>query len=66
MLIPAPSFPKLVTEQRQANNGLIGKLHITSEMDDNDVTQDIRSVFKHSMRNDHLLTSSLLEEALNS
>ena len=23
-------------------------------MDDNDVTQDIRSVFKHSMRNDHL------------
>ena len=32
---------------RQANNGLIGKLHITSEMDDNDVTQDIRSIFKH-------------------
>ena len=35
-------------------------------MDDNDVTEDIRSVLKHSMRNDHLLTTSLLEEALNS
>ena len=45
---------------------LLEELHITSEMDDNDVTQDICSVFKHSMRNDHLLTSSLLEEALNS
>ena len=39
-------------QARQANNGLIGKLHITSEMDDNDVTQDICSVFKHIMRKD--------------
>ena len=54
MLILAPSFLKVSYRARQANNGLIGKLHITSEMDDNDVTQDIRSVFKHSMWNDHL------------
>ena len=63
MLISAHSFFKVVTEQDRQTMDL---LESYSEMDDNDVTQDIRSVFKHSMRNDHLLTSSLLEEALNS
>ena len=57
MLIPAPSvlkagnfsYPRGRYQAKLANNGLIGKLHITSEMDDNDVTQEICSVFKHSM-----------------
>lgn len=44
------SFPRGKYRTKLADCGLIGKLHMTSEMDDDDVAREIRSIFKGPMR----------------
>lgn len=44
------SFPRGKYRTDLANSGLIGKLHMTSEMDEEDVAREIRSIFKRPMK----------------
>ena len=44
------SFPRGKYCTGLANCGLIGKLHMTSEMDKEDVAREIRSIFKEPMK----------------
>ena len=46
------SFPRGKYRAYLASAGLIGKLHMTSEMSDEDVASEIRSIFK-SLMNDN-------------
>lgn len=46
------SYPRGRYRAYLASNGLVGKLHLTSEMTKNDVKVEIRSVFKAHMQND--------------
>lgn len=45
-------YPRGKYRSDLANAGLIGKLHLTSEMTDLDVANEIRSIFKGPMRDD--------------
>ena len=62
LCIPKPSnqssnsgirYPRGRYRAYLASCGLIGKLHLTSEMTDEDVEREIRSIFKGPMQNDH-------------
>ena len=44
------SFPRGKYRTYLANCGLIGKLHMTSEMDEEDVAREIRSIFNRPMK----------------
>ena len=44
------SFPRGKYRTGLANCGLIGKLHMTSEMDEEDMAREIRSIFKGPMK----------------
>lgn len=46
------SYPRGKYRSTLANYGLIGKVHLTSEMTDEDVAYEIRSVFKEPMGHD--------------
>ena len=59
LCIPKPSnqcsgirYPRGRYRAYLASSGLIGKLHLTSEMTDEDVEREIRSIFKGPMQND--------------
>ena len=45
------SFPRGRYRGYLASSGLIGKLHLTSEMTDKDVEDEIRTVFRGPMQN---------------
>ena len=45
------TYPRGKLRARLASYGLIGKLHLTSEMTDNEVAGEIRSVFQVPMGN---------------
>ena len=44
------SFPRGKYRTYLANCGLIGKLHMTSDMDEEDLAREIRSIFKGPMK----------------
>ena len=44
-------YPRRAYRAYLASHGLIGKLHLTSEMTDKDVEAEIRSIFKKPMQN---------------
>ena len=48
------SFPRGKYRTYLANCGLIGKLHMTSDMDEEDVAREIRSIFKGPMKQGRL------------
>ena len=54
-------FPRGKTRALLACNGLIGKLHISSEMSESDVFGEMRSVFKGAMQGDPNFPFKLLQ-----
>ena len=54
-------FPRGKSRAYLARNGLVGKLHISSDMNENDVLSEIRSVFKDAMKNDPNFPFKLLQ-----
>ena len=44
-------YPRRAYRAYLASHGLIGKLHLTSEMTDKDVEAEIRSIFRKPMQN---------------
>lgn len=54
-------FPRGKSRVSLARNGLVGKLHISSDMSENDVLCEVRSVFKDPMDNNPNFPFQLLQ-----
>ena len=62
------TYPRGKYRAYLASAGLIGKLHLTSEMSDKDVEQEIRSIFRGPMQNNPVFLFhifNVLVEGLN-
>ena len=57
------SFPRGQYRTELGRLGLIGKIHLTSEMDEDSVKQEIRSVFEGPMGGDHEFPFVYLQSA---
>ena len=55
------TYPRGKYRAYLASAGLIGKLHLTSEMSDKDVEQEIRSIFRGPMQNNPVFPFSYLQ-----
>ena len=56
-------FPRGKYKAYLASCGLMGKLHMTSEMDEEDVASEIRGIFKRQMNNDSNFRFQYLQAA---